>query len=278
MSVAGVVDDVHDDNNDALRVKSVESESPAFEHFLYEELNDVVIVGTYSAGDYELTLQAGHNYVNPAAPNADYLNIAYEGNPGVITDFVNNRFSQHKVTNVATNVITISPPLAYDFDPVNVEKSKRVNVNLSKTAALPGTKIKFFATPTNGLVWNTRRLMVDMILNGAPDDALFGNLAQIPNGVYFGFESPVSLFREYNVSVFDNAGFRATAYDVAYTTRSGGGGNWGLSMRKTFAGVGQYGSVIRLDGSLSDQFVAYVQDDLTLIPRFRVKIMGNIQL
>jgi hypothetical protein len=272
-----VVKKVFSPIRNSISVSNSESETPAIEHFLYEELQTVVITGTPLKGDYQLTLETGHGFVAPVAPNRDYLNIHYVANPTDSTDFVNNRFSQHAVVAVAGDVISISPPLAFDIDITKIEKSKRVNVNMAKTTGTLAAPRKFFTTPPDGMSWNLRRLMVDMILTSAADDGKFGNIENgLANGVFFGFESPVSLFAEYNVVVFDNGGFRSTAYDVDYTVRSGGAGDFGLSMRKTFAGAGKYGSVIRLDGTLDDEFTGYVQDNLTTIPRFRVKVMGNI--
>lgn len=255
-----------------LDTTKIETETPAVEHFLYEELDDVVITGTPLRDDNVLTLEAGHNFVAPSGFDKDYLNIHYVDE--TIGGFIGIRFSQHAVIAVSGNDITISPKLPYDIDVTKIEKSKRVNIDLAVLGSL-ATPRKFITGPPDGSKWNIRRLMIDMILASQPDDAKFGDISAISNGLFFGFENAV--FAEYNVVIFDNGGFRSTAYDVNYVARSVPAGSYGLSMRKTFAGEEKYGSVIVLDGVTNDEFVGYVQDDLSTISRFRVKIMGNIK-
>jgi len=116
--------------------------------------------------------------------------------------------------------------------------------------------------------------MIAMVLDSNPDDGLFGNIAKLTNGVFFGTEGDDS--QGYLVNVFDNAGFRLSAYDVAYTTRSSGGGSYGMSVRKTFAGQDKYGVAVRLQGLMNEKFVLYAQDDLTGIVEFKIKLMGHL--
>ena len=137
-----------------------------------------------------------------------------------------------------------------------------------------GAPIKFQTYPPNGLKWDLTRFIADMILTSGADDGKFGNLAQLANGEYFGFESPA--FTQYALTVFDNGDFRSSAFDVLYTSRSGGGGDFGMATRKTSSGQDKLGVTVRLDGALSDTFNKYTQDDLQLLIRYRIKIMGHI--
>lgn len=253
-------------------VNIVENQSPAVEHFMYEELNDIVIQGTPVRFTDIIDLDPGHGFLNPAGLDSDFLNIHYVD--PLDKSFVGTRFSQHVVTNVNVNQISITPPLAYDLDPSKIEFSKRVNVNMA-VLATRASKIKFVSYPPNGAVWELRRFMPSMILSTAGDDGLFGNIARLVNGEFFGFENPE--FSEYNVFIFDNGDFASTAYDVKYPTRSGGGGSYGMNVRKTVAGLDKSGVIITLDGTTSDIFVKYSQDDLTGIARYRVKVIGDIK-
>jgi hypothetical protein len=256
-----------------LDVNVQDQTTPSIEHFLWEDKNDVVITSNLSRGDNVIPLQAGHNIVNASGFDRDYINIYYSDSdvPG---DFVNNRFSQHAVVGINTNDISVTPPIAYDLDTTKVVSSKRVNVNMAQTVATFASPITFKAYPPPNIQWDLTRLIADKILTSAGDDGKFGNIAALQNGIYFGFENVA--FAEYQLAIFDNGGWRATAFDVNYTIRSGGTGDYGMAIRKTSAGQDKLGVAIRLDAATNDVFVSRVQDDVTLIPRFRVKIMGHI--
>ena len=248
----------------------VEISNPSVEHFLYQELNDVTILSV-SVDGKTVTLAPGHNFVNPVTFNSDYLNIHYID--PVLPGFTGRRFSQHSVRTVTGDVIEITAPISYLLVPANVESSKRVNVNMGVlgTRAAP---VKFMTYPPTGQSWALRRFIGDMILTSAGDDGLFGNLARLTWGEYYGFESDI--FNEYNLSIFDNGGYRATGFDLTYPTRSGGGGSYGMSFRKTVAGQDKSGVIVILESQFNDKLVKFTQDDLRLIERYRVKIMGNI--
>jgi hypothetical protein len=246
--------------------------TPSIEHFMYQELDDVVILGTPAKRTNVLSLSPGHGFVAPVAPNRDYLNIHYvdPALPGAL----GTRFSQHAVVAVAGDDISITPPIAYDLNPLYVESSKRVNVNMGIAGATFASPFRFQTYPPNDQQWDMTRIIVDFILTSGADDGMYGNIpGGIANGIYFGFEGPI--FSEYNLTIFDNGSFRASAYDVQTTVRSGGGGDFGLAVRKTSAGQDKLGVAIRLEGK-NDSFNCYTQDDLNLLSRHRVKIMGHI--
>lgn len=253
------------------RVKVLENEGPAIEHFMWEELNTVVIAGAIARNTDVIDLEPGHNFLNPVGLDIDYFNVHYvtPGDPS----FIGTRFSQHAVTKVTVDQIEIVPPIAYDLDPANVEFSKRVNVNMS-VVGTRAAKIPFLSYPPNGTKWEMRRFMPSMVLSSAGDDGLFGNIPALTNGQYFGFENP--LFAEYNVFIFDNGDYASSAYDTKYPLRSGGGGSHGFNVRKTVAGLDKNNVVIVLDGATFDRFVTYVQDDTSGIGRYRIKVMGDI--
>ena len=256
-----------------LLTREVENQNPGVEHFMYQELNDVVIQGTPLRFDEVLSLDPGHGFLNPVGINNDYLNIHY-ADP-LDKTFIGTRFSQHVVTNVTLDDITITPPLSYNLNPSNVEFSKRANVNMAVLGSR-AAKIKFMVYPPNGQSWELRRFIPDMILSTAGDDGLFGNITRLLNGEFFGFENP--FFAEYNLAVFDNGGYASSGYDTKYPIRSGGGGSFGFNVRKTVAGKDKQGIVITLDGLTSDRFVKYTQDDLTGLARYRIKVFGDIKV
>lgn len=244
-------------------------DSPVINHFLYQELADVVILNDPVKGTSLIDLQAGHGFVAPIAPNRGYLNIHY--NDTTIPGFIGTRFSQHAVAVVAGDVITITPPLPYDFVGGNEESTKRVNVNMAVVGSV-ASPIKFITTPPAGQIWSMYRFIVDMILTTLGDDGKFGNLSQLTNGTYYGIESDE--YTDYHSPIFDNGDYRSIAYDLEYPIRSGGGGDFGMGCRKTFS---RTGSIESIEGGV-DEFVKYIQDDLTSggISRYRFKIGGTI--
>jgi hypothetical protein len=263
---------VNNAGSNSVDVNIQDQTTPPIEHFMYQELADVVIAGTLIKGTNVITLEAGHGFAAPVAPNKDYLNIHYVDTS--IPALVGVRFSQHAVVGVAGNDISITPPIAYDLNPVNVETSKRVNVNMAIAGGTHLSPIRFETRPPNGLKWDLTRFIGDMILTSLADDGLFGNIAALTNGVYFGFEG--DNFTDYQLAIFDNGGWRASAYDVEATVRSGGSGDFGLAIRKTSAGQDKLGVAIRLDGELNDKFIKSLQDDLSSLVRYRIKIMGHV--
>ena len=253
------------------KVKVLENDGPAIEHFLFEELNNVVLIGPIARFDDVLNLEPGHGFLNPVGLDKDYLNIHYvtPGDPS----FFGTRFSQHAVTSVTVDEIEITPPIAYDVIIINIESSKRVNVNMA-VLGTRAAKIPFITYPPNGSMWELRRFMPAMVLTSAGDDGLFGNLPPIVNGQFFGFENPA--FAEYLVFIFDNGGWASSAYDVKYPIRSGGQGSHGMNVRKTVSGLDKNGVIVVLNGTTFDKFVGYIQDSLIGIERYTIKIMGDI--
>ena len=66
--------------------------------------------------------------------------------------------------------------------------------------------------------------------------------------------------------------------DLTYTTRSGGGGSFGLRARVTFNGPDKRGVVIRLFANTTDEFHSVVRDNLSASSAFRVKIQGQVAI
>ena len=251
--------------------------SPAFEHYLYEILNAVVIANNSAKGANQLTLSGGHNFVDPLNFAVDYIVIHYidQDQP---TDALKYRFYQGRVIDVTANVIDLGIHIPFAIDTTKIDAAWRVNTNMALAVGTFANPVRFFTTPVNGIKLDMTRVMIDMIATAEADDGKFGGGTPLVNGMFFGFEG--DNFTEYLVNIIDNGGFRSTAFDVNYTARTVPAGSYGVSTRKTFSGQDKYGVTIRLDGSAHDQFVAYIQDDMTLsareLDRLRIKAMGHL--
>jgi hypothetical protein len=267
------------ETNGGIPVNVQDQTSPPVEHFLYQILQPVTIVGDYSIGNNIITFAAGHGFTDPAGFVNDYLVINYidETQP---TNNLKYRFYQGRVVGVDVNDVTFAIPLGFNIENAKIDSSFRVNVNMALASGSLASPAKFFTTPVNGVEWDLTRIMIDMITEAQPDDGKFGGDPALVNGLFFGFESIATNFFEFLVNIQDNGDFRATAYDVQYPNRSVPQGSFGVSVRKTFAGQDKYGVAIRLDGITNDEFVSYIQDDLPVVApnldRLRMKIMGHL--
>lgn len=233
------------------------------EHFLAEPLENVVIQSPVAKLSNTFTLNPGHG-----ADVGEFLEIRYVDYAGE-----DIRIFQSRIVTVVGDVIRTGLPLGFPMDPVHIQTSEIVNVNMAVLGGVD-SRVRFRAFPPDRLDWDITRAIIDMILTSGADDGKFGNIPALLWGVFFGFEGGRS--SEYLVNVIDNGGYRSTAFDTTFTTRSGGGGDFGMVTRKTAAGVDKYGVTIRLEGRLADNFVKYVQDDLLSLVRFRTRIMGHV--
>ena len=237
------------------------------ELFLSRELNAVVINTAAGARTNTLLLDPGHGFVV-----GDFINIYHIDLNFLGAGLTRRKFVQLEVVSVVTNTIRTDMYIGFDLTPANVIYSNRVTAEQNVLGTID-TPVKFELCVPPELQWDITRLMPTMVLATQPDDALFGDIAALTNGVMYGFEN--NFFEVYLFSIKSNAGWKGTAYDVNYAARSGGGGSWGMSVRKSIAGEDKYGVAIQLTGSSNDCLVKYVQDDIRGINAFRDKVMGH---
>ena len=234
--------------------------SQPIEFYLSQKLNNVVVTGA-TAKTRTINLEAGHGFIA-----GNYIEIHYNNN-GVI------RFLQKKVVAVTATSVTTGSFVDINLTPDVVVNAKRVNVDLSVDGSV--SPVCFSLGPCCNQEWDVTRLIGQMILASPPDDGLFGDLDALTNGIFFGAEN--DLGQTYLVDVVENGEFRASAYDVSYQDRSSpAGGLYGLTFRKSFAGADKMGVAIRLSANANEEFVCYVQDNLSDINRFIIKIMGHV--
>lgn len=241
--------------------------TPPIEYFLTREINDVVITNQPTAQSNRIELQSGHG-----VQVDEFIEIYNEDS--LTPNLTLKRFAQLRVIIVSADTVWVGQYIGFDIDSESVQFSKRTTGNMAVDASLD-TVVRFSIGPPNGIKWDLTRTILGMVLNSQPDDSEFGDIVGgLDNGIFFGFEGDIAV--EYLVNIKINAGFRGTAYDVSYQARSVPAGSYGLSMRKSFSGQDKYGVAIRLDGQNNDEFVIYIQDDLTDLIEFGIKVMGHI--
>jgi hypothetical protein len=180
------------------------------------------------------------------------------------------RFLFAEVLTVVSNTVTIDTPIDFAFsagDPV-ISTSREMNVNGAITA-------QTFSV-TNGstssvITIDITRIMFSMTLGTAGDDGKFGNITSLTNGIVFR-RTNGDIRNVFNVK--NNGELRALCFDLTYPIRSGGGGDFGMGARYTFAGQDKHGVVLRLHPG--DSLDVIIQDDLTGLSSYRMVAPGHI--
>lgn len=143
------------------------------------------------------------------------------------------------------------------------------SMNVAGTVATPQV---FKAEPPAGQTWYITRLLFAMVHDTAADLGLFGNLPALANGVLLRLKINGQYITLTNWKI--NADMKTDMFDIEFDTRSGGQGSYGTSGRGNFLGTN---SVIKLDSSTNDSFEVHIQDDLTGLNYFEMKVQGHIE-
>jgi hypothetical protein len=175
-----------------------------------------------------------------------------------------------KILNIVGNVFTLDRRL--DKAHFIGDEVIKVYIDISTTAGTLVTPQEFFAGPPPGEIWHLTRLLFEMTHSTAGDLGLFGDLPALTNGVLLRAKVNGNYGTLTNWKT--NANIKTDMFDVVFDNRSGGGGTWGTTGRGTFR---EAGAVLRLDGNTSDQFELYVQDDLTGLLTFTMKVQGHLE-
>jgi hypothetical protein len=218
--------------------------------------------------------------ISGGVKDTESLNITTSGVVPVIGNFVcfqeGGNVTQMEiisVTPVSGNEYTIGIAIPLDHDYSASAGCVLQNVDMDVDGSL--TPVEFKIGPAGNYSWDITRLNVAMVLSTAGDDGLFGNLTALTASQYFRKENSGHTKNLFDVK--DNSDFRLeSGGDVAYTTRSGGGGSYGMASRITFNGADKSGVVIRLIGDTDDTFTTVVRSNLTGIVKYRIKVQGHV--
>lgn len=144
--------------------------------------------------------------------------------------------------------------------------------NIASAAGTMASPVEYWEGPEPGEVWHLTRILFEMTHGTAGDLGLFGNLNPLANGVLLRarVNGQYGTFTNWKT----NADIKSDMYDVEFDTRSSGGGTYGTSGRGTFTNAG---AVVRLDGDTNDQIELYVQDNLTGLLTFSMKVQGHFE-
>lgn len=177
-----------------------------------------------------------------------------------------------RITVLVGTLATLDGPLDYSFLIGDSVLKTLVDMNVSGTLASPQS---FKSMPRAGEIWHLLSILIEITHTTAGDNGLFGNLPALINGVvlrrYDGLTGTFSTLTNWKI----NGGIVTDTGNVAYAPRSGGGGAYGTNAYGDFKK--NAGATIYLNGTNGDYFEMLVQDDLTSLSRFRVKLQGHTE-
>jgi hypothetical protein len=250
------------------------------EHWLTYQQEAVTILENIAIDDNTVVLNAGAGAtIVGIEGNAYFLEVRYNNpdNPGMpIVRFYQGEIITY-TDNVTNVTIELDTPFDFNIDTTYIESVYIVDANASRVSVLATTsnRLSMCVYPPDNLSWDLTKVIVSAVLDGQPDDGkFFDNTTPLTWGIYIGSES--SIKKKYLVNVKVNADFGASAYDITYSSRTVPPGTFGMRVRKTFGGQGEYGVVVRLNGN-TEKFCVYLQENwgLAEVNDCRFKIIGH---
>lgn len=223
------------------------------EYFRRDTGGSTTIAIAATAGDTDINVADSTGFVI-----GDFIRIA----PAAIT--IRGHFH---VLNVVANVITINRPIDADLEIGDAVVEIDFGMNEVGTLVAP---VSFKVVPPPTERWQITRLMTTMLDATAMDDGKFGGMAALTNGFVIRINKGgiVSTLTHWNV----NLDLKDDQFDVAYSDKAPAG-QYGLSARWTLT---KAEFVADLDGANGDFLEALVQDDLTPLDTFKIKVQGRL--
>lgn len=170
----------------------------------------------------------------------------------------------------AGNTITVDTPVDVDFAIAGttvLRASREMAVNGAVTTQV------FQVGPVGGATGievDITRIMGYLQDGSAMDDALFGGIAALVNGVVLRVNNG-DMQNIWNVKT--NGELSLLAFDFQYTSKAPAG-SFGARFRNTYAGQGKHGVTLRL--APGDTLEILIQDDLTDLESFNMMAQGHI--
>lgn len=217
--------------------------------------NMVTLASAASVGDYTLTLTTGHGFIV-----GEYICLREE-----------IHYLQAQVLAVAGDVITIDQPVNYPFSTSAGGARQNTNgaVNGSVTPVVMGFQ------PYQNIAVDVTRIIMFIEAEDSGDGTTFGGISALTNGIVFRKKENSHYVNYFNAK--KNNDFAGVAYDINYDDRAAPQNDYTVRVRRTFGGQDKAGVVIRLDGvkTPADQLQVLIQDDLTDLIEFKVRVQGH---
>lgn len=172
------------------------------------------------------------------------------------------------ITDITGNVITVDRPISVSLPVGSTVDQIFTNMNVLGTLALPQT---FRIQPPAGAVWQLTRLIINITDATAMDDGKFGGLPALTNGVNLRIVKGNGEIQDLT-NWKTNGDMAIDMFDVNYTDRAPAG-DFGLRARWTFT---KAEFIVELDGDQGDVLELRVQDNLTGLDSFEIKVQGRL--
>ena len=238
-------------NND---VTLQDQTTPPIFVYMNEVISSTTLTAAMSIGDNVVSLTSAAGIV--------------PGNYIGMFNIANNRFFAANVLSVSVNDVTLDTPVDFAFQIGDIfqDGNKNMNVDGSVTPRLFSLR----ADPSLQLTVDVTRIIIHITDQTAMDDAKFGGLTALTNGVVLRRKDGY-YFNIFNVK--SNGEIGELAFDKVYDDKAPAG-FYGFSSRLTFAGQNKVGVTIRLGPD--DDLQVIIQDDLTGLDTFRIMVEGHI--
>ena len=173
-----------------------------------------------------------------------------------------------KITAVVVNTsIAVDRPIDIAYTTSATLQEIIINMNKVGTLAAP---IVYSIAPPSDEVWHITRLLISMTDQTAMDDALFGGITALTNGLAIIENKTVN----HTITNWkSNSDLVRDMYDVTYSDKAPSG-FYGLRGRFT---IYRSEAILRLDGANGDTLDVYVQDDLSGLDTVRINAQGHIE-
>ena len=172
-----------------------------------------------------------------------------------------------KILGVSGNTLTLDSPVDITLPDGSLVENVIFNMNVDGSVIPSIFEIQVPA----GQEMDLTRLLVQMVDNTEPDDSRFGGGAALTRGVHI--RKNFNNGEEYETLAIwrQNKDLKEDMFDVSYSSKAGGG-NWGVSGRWTLTAAE---TTVALDGSNNETLEAVIQDDLTGLIDFQIKVQGH---
>ena len=235
---------------------------------LCRHIDDVTILSDTEIDEYSVSISCS---TTPVAGNMVCFKEGYSFYQGEILSVVDDTGGEY--------TITIDVPLDFAFTTGATCSLRSPNLNIDGSS----TPVVFYVSPsglvdpsyaTQGQKWDITRIIFAITDATAMDDAKFGGVTALTNGII------VRKKNNYYKNIFNaksNGDFALHAYDVTYVPDTlGPAGEYGLRVRRSFAGPEKNGVTIRLDAETDDEIQIIVRDNLTGLTGFQAVVQGHI--
>lgn len=188
----------------------------------------------------------------------------------VIRDASSNIHEHHfNIVAVVLNTsITVNRPIDIAYTTSATLEVVLMNMNVTGSLAVP---LLYEIKAPSTEVWHINRVLISITDDVVMDDAKFGGIAALTNGVVLRYNGSTIHTMSHWLA---NQHMIEDMYDITYSSKAPAG-SYGLRGRFSFD---KSDVVIRIDGSAGDTLEILIQDDLTALTTFTVKAQGHIEV